>query len=450
MKKCWQFTRRGWMKTTVTATTAFMVLPRRVVGGPGQTPPSETVYLASIGAGGRAAVDIRECVKVGARMAALCDVDDRQAGKIYEEYPDLPRYKDFRKMLEKEKGIDGVIVGTPDHTHAVAGMAVMAHGKHLYCEKPLAHSIREIRALRDAARKAKVATQLGNQGHASDYMRLLREWITDGAIGNVKEVHAYCGSVYSLIDDLPRLAETPPVPEGLDWDLWLGPAPERPYHSLYLPGLWRRWQRFGTGVIGDWVCHVVDPVFWTLDLGAPETILAEPVGWDPRSQGETFAPGNIVHYTFPAKGDRPAVKLTWRDGEKLTPRPAELEPDRELPKTGAVVIGSEGTITYGSHGASSCRIIPEKAMQAYARPEPTLPRSPGHHLEWLQACKGEIPAAGSNFDYGAPLTEIALLGVIAMRHPGETLRWDGEKGLFIGSDSANGMLEEPYRKGWTL
>ena len=449
MGKSKGLSRRGMLRSTAAA-GVFMIVPRHVLGGEGHTPPSETVYLASVGAGGRAGHDIHACARAGARIAALCDVDDRRAAETYKKYPDASRYRDFREMLDKEKGIDGVIVGTPDHTHAVAALDAMRRGKHVYLEKPLAHSVPEVRALMKAAKESGVATQLGNQGHSSEHMRLFREWVDDGAIGTVREVDAFCGGVYSYIDKLPQLEEKHEVPEGLDWDLWLGPAQSRPYHPLYLPSNWRRWKAFGTGVIGDWVCHVIDPVFWTLNLGAPDTVLAEPVGFDVKRHGETFPPGSIVRYSFPARGTRPAVKLTWYDGEQKPPRPAELEADRKLPGTGAVVTGDTGKIMYGSHGAGSCIIIPNDKFLAYERPEKTLTRSPGHHKEWLMACKGELPDGDSNFAYGGPLTEIALIGAVAIRLAGETLRWDGDAGRFIGNDRANLLLHAPYRAGWRL
>ena len=215
---------------------------------------------------------------------------------------------------EMDKQIDAVIVGTPDHTHAVAAMAAIKRGKHVYCEKPLAHSVGEVRALMKAAQEYKVVTQLGNQGHSFDTIRTFCEWIWDGAIGNVHTIHCGCAAVNSAIDMLPRLSEKEDVPAGLDWDLWLGPAQERPYHSFYLPGRWRSWVPFGNGTIGDWVCHVVDPVFWALDLGAPTTVTAQVKDYDPKTQGDAFPKGDIITFEFPAKGNRGPITLVWHSG----------------------------------------------------------------------------------------------------------------------------------------
>jgi predicted dehydrogenase len=384
---------------------------------------------------------------------ALCDVDLRQTGKAYEKFPKARHYRDFRKMLDEVEGrIDAVVVATPDHTHAVACMAAIQRGKHVYCEKPLAHSVREIRRLRQAAHDNKVITQVGNQGHSSDSIRTFCEWIWDGAIGKVTEVHACCDAfpeIYCQIDKLPSLSEKHDVPSELDWDLWLGPALQRTYHPVYAPWSWRGWLPFGTGCIGDWICHVVDPAYWALDLGAPTSIHAEVEGYDPVKHADLYPRGTQVTYQFPAKGDRGPVKLVWYDGVKKPPRPADLEEGRNPPGTGAIVIGDKGTITHGSHGAGGVRIIPEAKMQAYKRPEPTIPRVPGHHQDWLQAIR-EGRQAGSNFDYGGSLAELGLLGVIAIKFPGTRLDWDAEQTRFTNCDEANQYVHPPYRQGWSL
>jgi hypothetical protein len=241
-----------------------------------------------------------------------------------------------------------------------------------------------------------------------------------------------------------------PVPETLDWDLWLGPAPFHPYHSTYHPGKWRSWTAFGTGVIGDWTCHVVDPVFWTLNLGAPTTIEAvEPANYDPVKQGETFPAGNVIKYSFPPHGTRPEVSLTWYDGPQRPPRPAELEPDEKLPDIGALVIGDKAKIMYGSHGASAPQILPEPATQQFERKPKRYAKSPGHQKEWIDACKAR-KLAGSDFSYGGPLTEVALLGVIAMRFRGKKLEWNAAKMKFTNCSDANAFLNPPHRKGWGL
>ncbi len=439
--------RRQFVKSATGAIAAFTIVPRHVLGQ-GYTPPSEKLNVACIGISGRGGAS-RNGVR-HENIVALCDVDTRRAGEVFAKYPKAKAYRDYRKLFdEMGEQIDAVTVATPDHTHAVIAMEAIKRGKHLYCEKPLAHSIHEVRALRQAAREHKVVTQLGNQGHSFDTIRTFCEWIWDGAIGNVTEVHAACASAYSTIGQLPKLGEKHEVPEELNWDLWLGPAQYRPYHPLYLPGSWRRWMAFGCGVIGDWVCHVVDPVFWALDLGAPTTIQAQAKNYDPKAHGETFPGGTTVTYEFPAKGGRGPVKLVWFDGAEKIPRPDDLEPGRKVPGTGAIVIGDKGKITYGSHGAGGVRIFPETKMKAYQQPARKLQRVPDHFVDWLRAVKSG-GVAGSNFDYGGPLTEIALLGVIGIKHLGQKLEWDTENRRFTNCDEANACLNPPYRQGWTL
>jgi predicted dehydrogenase len=347
--------------------------------------------------------------------------------------------------------IDAVVVATPDHTHAVAVADAIKRGKHVYCEKPLAHSVFEVRQLMQLAREHKVITQLGNQGHSSDSIRRFCEWIWDGAIGNVTEVHASCDQfkqVYCQIDKLPQLKQQQPVPAELDWDLWLGPAPHRPYHRMYCPFNWRGWTQFGTGAIGDWVCHVVDPVFWALDLGAPETIQAEVEGYDPKEHAEVYPAASTITYRFAAKGQRGPVTLIWRDGNSPLPRPEVLE-GRQAPGTGALVIGDQGALTYGSHGAGGVRLVPEAKMREYKQPDPKLPRVQDHHQDWLSAIREGRPA-GSNFDYGGPLTELGLLGMIAIRLAGTSLQWDGPGMQITNCDEANELLRPRFREGWTL
>jgi len=430
------------------AAATFLVVPRHVLAQSGTTPPSEKLNIAGIGAGGMGGGDIN-AVSGGNNIVALCDVDLRRASAI-KKFPDAKVYRDFRKMFdEMAKNIDAVVVGTPDHTHAVAAMAAIKRGKHVYCEKPLAHSVGEVRALMKAAQEHKVVTQLGNQGHSFESCRLLCEWIWDGAIGSVHTVHCGCSAVNSGIDALPRLKQKHDVPAELEWDLWLGPAQERPYCPAYLPGSWRGWVPFGNGTIGDWVCHVVDPVFWALDLGAPKTVVAQAKDYDPKTQGDAYPKGDIITFEFPAKEKRGAVTLVWHSGTERIPRAPDLEPDRKPVDTGALVYGDKGTITYGSHGAGGVRIIPEAKMKAYKLPEKTIPRAKEHHEDWLRAIR-EGKKAGSDFSYGGPLTEIAMLGVIALKMLGRKLEWDAQAMKFTNCPEANQFVNPPYRKGWTL
>jgi len=438
--------RREFLHGAASTVAAFTIVPRHVLGA-GVTPPSDKLNIACIGIGGQGGGNL-DAVS-GENIVALCDVDIRRAGEAFGKFPKAKQYRDFRKMLdEMDNQIDAVVVSTPDHTHAVAAIAAIKRGKHVYCEKPLAHSIYEIRELMKAAREHKVVTQLGNQGHSFDDIRRFCEWIWDGAIGNVYEVHAACDANHSKIGQLSRLSEKHEVPPELDWDLWLGPAKYRPYHPMYLPGSWRGWMPFGSGTIGDWVCHVVDPVFWALDLGAPTTIQAEADGYDPKKHADTFPSGTIIKYEFPARGKQGPVKLIWFDGEKKLPRPEELEPERKVSNTGAIVIGDKGKIMYGSHGGGGVRLIPEEKMKAYKQPAQILSRVKEHHHDWLQAIKNRT-RAGSNFDYGGPLTEIAQLGIIATKMLGRKLEWDNENMRFTNCDEANQFLNPPYREGWT-
>jgi predicted dehydrogenase len=446
-----QVSRRDLLKTAG-AVAAFTIVPRHVLGGQGQTPPSGKLNIAAIGAGGIGIEDIEAVTEdSGVKIVALCDADQTQGHEtIIPQFPQAKVYSDFRKMFdEMDKQIDAVIVSTPDHTHAVAAMAAIKRGKHVYCQKPLAHSVGDVRALMKAAQEHKVVTQLGNQGHSYETCRLLCEWIWDGAIGKVHTIHAGSSSFNSGIEDLPRLGTKEAVPAGLDWDAWLGPVQERPYHSFYMPRTWRGWTAFGNGTIGDWVCHIFDPVVWALDLGAPETIQAEVKNYNPKTQGEVFPEGAVITFQFPAKGDRGPISIVWHDGTEELPRPKELEEGLRGVDIGAYVYGDKGVIEYGSHGAMGLRIVPDSAMKAYKRPQPKLPRVKEHHADWLAAIR-EGRKAGSDFSYGGPLTEIAMLGVIALKLPGTKLAWDAPNMRFTNCDEANQYLNPPCRKGWTL
>lgn len=445
-----KLTRRQFVKSSA-AVAAFSIVPAHVLGQNGQTPPSEKINVAGIGVGGQGGGDLGEIAgDKGVNIVALCDADTRSAATTFKKFPNAKQFRDFRKMFaEVEKEIDAVVVATPDHFHSVAAMTAIKRGKHVYCEKPLAHSIYEIRQLVKAAGESNVVTQMGNQGHSFESIRLFTEWIQDGAIGEVRTIHAGCNANHSKIDQLPLLKEKHPVPAELDWDLWLGPAQYRPYHPVYLPGNWRGWMPFGTGTIGDWTCHVIDPLFWAFDLGAPISIQAQAKDYDPTLHADTFPRGSIIKYEFAAKGNRGPITLIWHDGVEAIPRPEGLEADRRGPETGAVVIGEKGGITYGSHGAGGVRIYPETKMKAYKQPAKSIPRAKEHHQDWLDAIRGK-KKAGSDFSYGGPLTEIALLGVIAIRLLGQELKWDGPAMRFANSEEANAMITPKFRDGWAL
>ena len=449
MKTSKNLNRRAFLISAGAGVAGFTIVPRHVIAGAAETAPNDKLNIAAIGCGGMGAGDI-DAVSRNNNMVALCDVDSTRAAKTFEKFPDAKQFRDFRKMFdEMEKRIDAVVVAIPDHCHAVAAMAAIKRGKHVYCEKPLAHSIHEVRELMKAARKHKVVTQLGNQGHSFETIRVFCEWVWDGAIGNVHTIHCGCNAVNSGIDQLPHIREHHEAPPTLDWDLWLGPAEYRPYHPAYLPASWRGWVPFGNGTVGDWTCHVVDPVFWALDLGAPATIQAKVKNYDFKTQGDAYPKGEVITYEFPAKGKRGPVTLHWYSGVEKIPRPPELEADEKSIETGAVVMGDKGTIVYGSHGAGHVHIIPQAKSDAYKRPVKTIPRVKEHHWDWLQAIR-EGRKADSDFSYGGPLTEVALLGVIAIKLAGTKLEWDGKAGRFKNSREANQFLNPPYRKGWSL
>jgi len=337
-----RLSRRDFLRAGGALAATITIAPRHVIAGSGQTSPSEKLNIAAIGASGMGAGDI-DAVAPGNNIVALCDVDERYARRTFEKYPQAKRFRDFRKMFDAmEKEIDAVVVATPDHTHAVAAMASIKRRKHVYCEKPLAHSVYEVRALMKAAKRYSVVTQLGNQGHSYGSIRDFCEMVWDGAIGKVHTIHAGCAAVNSGIDQLARLKEQHPVPDTLDWDLWLGPAQYRPYHPVYLPGSWRGWVPFGNGTVGDWVCHVVDPVFWALDLGAPTSVIAKVEDYDFKTQGDAFPKGEVITYEFPANNKRGPITMHWYSGTKRIPRPPELDPDEKSIETGRWSWGTKG------------------------------------------------------------------------------------------------------------
>jgi len=436
----------------------FHIVPRYCVAQSRQVPPSEKVRMAAIGVGGQGGSDLNEFKKTKqVEVVALCDVDLKRSANTYKIFPDAKTFKDYRRMFDAvEKDVDAVLVATPDHFHAVAAMAALKRGKHVYCEKPMAHSVWEVRQMMKAAVDNKVITQLGNQGHSFDTMRTFAEWVWDGAIGNVHTVHVACNAGNSAMGHVEEAKVPEPVPPTLDWDQWIGPAAFRPYNHAYCPGTWRSWMPFGTGTLGDWTCHVVDPVFWALDLGAPETVVAEAKNYDPVKDADTFPTGCNVTYKFQAKNGRGPITMYWHAGDEAIPHPEGVGSDFKVPQTGGLVIGDKGAIMYGSHGAGQVRIIPAEKNAAYQEKlakEPlkkTLPRvKGGHYQNFVDSIKSNTHA-GSDFSYGGPLTEIALVGVIAVRNLGNELQWDGPNMRFKNSEAATAMLTPKFREGWSL
>jgi predicted dehydrogenase len=448
--------RRDFLSSAAGAAVfGFTVVPRHVLGGPGHTPPSERINVAGIGAGGMGGGDIATVSRLGANIVALCDVDDARAAGSYSAFPKATRYKDFRIMLEKEaRNIDAVTVGTPDHVHAVASMAAIRSGKHVYCQKPLTHTLRECRELTKAARAAGVMTSMGNQGHATEGSRLTNEWIRSGVIGEVRDVYVWSDRAGRLWKQgIRRPTETPAVPATLDWDLWLGPVRERPYHPAYAPVSWRGWWDFGTGALGDMGCHIIDHPVWALSLGAPSSVEATTTLDGTLLDGnklnfETYPVAATIYYEFPARRNLPAVKMTWFEGGLMPPTPVEMPAGQKLPDNGVLYIGSKGKLYHGSHGGMP-QILPV-ALHEQAKMLPkTMERSPGHYEEWVLACKGGKRPV-DNFDYSGPLTETVLLGVLSMRAPGTRLEWDSENLRVKNAAEVNQYTHIEYRKGWTL
>jgi predicted dehydrogenase len=464
-----KITRRRFLGGTAFSAATFMILPGSVLGLRGGTSANGRLNLAGIGIGGQGGNDIG--AMAGENIVALCDVDQSYAAPIFKKYPDAKKFTDFRRMLDEMKEIDGVVIGTPDHLHAFATMEALRRGKHVYCEKPLTHSVWEARQVSEAARVAKVATQMGNQGQASEPTRHLCELVWSGIIGPVREAHIWTDRPsQGLFNEywpqgIARPKDEPPVPETLDWDLWLGPAPLRPYNPAYLPFKWRGWWDFGTGALGDIGCHAMDPVFRALKLGAPISVQASST----RVNTETYPLGSMVTYDFPARTETPqannrhvqglsgkmaggfampACKLFWYDGGLRPPRPAGLPQHAEMGDNGRLLIGDDGFILGNS-------VYPEARAKEVEHLAKEIPRSKGHYEEWLAACKGGEPA-GSNFDWAGPLTEAVLLGNVALRSQLREdltlmkLLWDGPSLKFPNSEAANKFLRREYRTGWTL
>jgi predicted dehydrogenase len=450
------FNRRQFLRRAGAGAALFYVAPSAVANAATRVAANDKINVAGIGVGSQGGSDTNALAAEGANIVALCDVDSKYAAKTFGKYPNARQFTDYRVMLDKMgREIEGVVIGTPDHTHAVIAMEAMRRGKHVYCEKPLAHNIHEVHTLMAAAHKHKVVTQLGNQGHSSGTIRQLCEWVWAGAIGPVHTVHAGCDAfknVYCQIPNLEKVNQHYDVPPELDYELWVGPVPFVPYTPLWVPWNWRGWLHFGTGTIGDWFCHVIDPSFWALELDAPESVRAEVTDYDVAKHGLTYPPATKITFEFPAKHSRGPITLVWHDGNSTIPRPQAFSPEDKVPGTGAVLFGDKGMIVHGSHGAGGCYLTPEKLMDEYSgknAPPRKIPRVKNHHWDWLDAIRTGR-RAGSNFDYGGSLTQAALLGAIAIRFPTQTLKWDNKNLRFTNNDDANAFIAPPNRKGWKL
>jgi len=457
--------RRDFLIEGTAAFAAFTILPRHVLGGLGTVAPSEKINIAIIGCGGQGRTNVRQLLQFNdVQIVAIADPNDNadyskfyyggNSGRlpvkkeIEEHYQKInPKftcssYKDFRELFDKEKNIDAVLIATPDHWHAFATMAAIKRGKHIYCEKPLTHNIREARIIAKAAQEAKIATQMGNHGHSDEGNRSMCEWIADGAIGKVSEIHSWSNSLGCVNHrGLPEGAID--TPGQLDWNLWLGPRKFRPYHPEYTPFSWRSWWAFGTGVVGDLAIHHFDPAYTALMPGHPTWIEGKGSWID----DEVASENNHIEWFFEKTDTRPEMRFMWHDGKRSAPRPAELEPERRMSENGVLVIGDKGKIL-GSGWSNSPRIIPETAMKAYKRPPKTLRRSPGHHREWLDAIKGG-PEPSSSFTFGAVLTEFVHLGNLAIR-VGKRIDWDGDNMKVKGHPDLDNYIQGEYPPEWDL
>jgi predicted dehydrogenase len=503
--------RRKFLARTAAAAIGLAIVPRRVLGGTGYVPPSDKINIAFIGVGAQGLrVMLHFLGEPDVQAVAVCDVN--KTGANYPQWethefcnsvrkllgvdsgwdwlsPDQPlqlshtlavttgiagrepcqkivdgyygaqqrsgqghgcgTYTDFRELLEKQKDLDAVVVCTTDHLHATVSAAAMKKGKHVFCQKPLTHTIYEARRIAEIARETGVATQIAVGNQASESTRLLCEWIWDGAIGPVREVHNWSSRPY-WPQGLERPKETEPVPDGLDWDLWLGPAPQRPFNHAYLPFVWRGWSDFGCGALGDMGSYSFDTIFRALKLEAPTSVEASSTD----RYNETYPMASVIHYDFPARGDMPPVRFTWYDGGLKPPRPEELEENRPLKgdgeeeDEGLLFVGDRGKILCTFNGGNP-KLIPQTKMDSYKQPPKTLPRSPGNEREWLDACKGGKVKPGGNFEFEGLVTETLLLGNVATQM-GQKLNWDRLNLKVANADIAQKYVRPERRSGWEL
>ena len=456
--------RRNFMQTGALASAGFWVAARSSYALPKSA--NEKLNVACIGVGGMGKGDCEDTAKLGCNIVAVCDVDDERAKGMYEKFSNAKRFQDFREMLDKmHKSIDAVTVSTPDHTHAVATMAAMRFGKHVYTQKPLTHDVYEARVLTNAARKYQVVTQMGNQGTADPVLREAVEVIQSGAIGPVREVHVWTnrpiwpqGADAILRHKVVQAAitghgDSAKIPSTLNWELWLGTAPERPYDPIYLPFKWRGWWDFGTGALGDMACHTANMPFMACKLGYPTSVEAEISEYN----DQTFPTWSVIRYEFPERGQMPALKLTWYDGGADKPpwvneRLKKLAHGHDIPRSGSLLVGDKGTMFSPGDNGEQYLLLPDKDFAGYEPPTPWLPRAPrnNHRCEWITACRENKPEmCMSNFGYAGPLTEMVLLGCVAMRAR-ERVEWDGPNMKITNVPEANTFLRRTYRNGWKL
>ncbi|MGE7137497.1 Gfo/Idh/MocA family protein [Luteibacter sp. NPDC031894] len=499
-----KLSRRSFLTGTALAATGLMIVPRHVLGGPGHTAPSDRLNIAGIGVGGMGMHNIRALA--GENIVALCDVDwgyteksfrgmfadlgkaqarlDKaqtpkkrrelqdeiaQTQLLSRKFDSIKRYTDYRRMLEQQKDIDAVVIATPDHLHAVIASAAMSHGKHVYVQKPLTWSIHEARELsRKATANPKIVTQMGNQGHSTDDARLINEYIAAGAIGEVREVHAWTNrplvywpqgiprpqprpkpddTNWSMDAVMDRLANAMvgnyPIPKGLEWDLFLGPGPVVDYHPVYHPFNWRGWVDWGVGAIGDMGAHLIDSPFWSLDLGFPTSVETVSTPFDNAS----YPMATMTYFDFPARGSRPPVKLTWYDGALLPPG-LEAMGAGQMRDGGVLYVGDKGKLIHETYGDNP-RLLPQSLHESVGTPPQKYARiTTSHEMNWVDACKGKTKAS-SPFEYAAQLTEVMLLGVVSLRAGGR-IEYDAQNMRITNRAEANQFLRRDYRAGWSL
>ncbi|HKI90480.1 MAG TPA: Gfo/Idh/MocA family oxidoreductase [Draconibacterium sp.] len=439
-------TRRNFLKSTSAVTAGTLFIPNLI-----SCSPSKKINIAVIGVGGRGKANWSDCMEEN--IVALCDVDENRAAEGFKTFPNAKRFKDYRKMFdEMGNQIDAVLVSIPDHSHFPAAMSAMQLGKHVYVEKPLAHNIWELRTLKKAAHHYNVITQMGNQGHATDGIRRVKEWYDAGIIGDVKEVFAWFnGPEFGPAKYFNKPTQYPPagepVPDGLSWNLWLGPAAERPYSHYYVPKTWRGFYDFGNGELGDWACHTLDAPFWSLELGSPHVVEAEFSTGAP----EGFVPDkSILRFEFPARGNKPPVTLKWYEGGLKPEKRPEWKMD-ELPGSGMIMVGEKQNIITGGRPNNAQLMMPKAEWDSWVAnemPAPTIPRvEGGPRKEFLNAIKGDGPMPGSNFDYATGLTEMALVGVMAQRF-NTRIDFDVPNMKVTNHPELNVYVKEPLREGW--
>ena len=430
-----QQTRRDFLKRTSAIGVGAWITTGAAATGQSRS-ANEKLNVGFIGANGRGARNLA-AVAESENVVALTDVDQLRLAESAEQHPAAARYADFRRMLDNEN-LDAVVVSTPDHTHAVAAIAAMKSGRHVYCEKPLAHSVYEARRLAEVAEETGAVTQMGNQSHGTDRLRSVVEIVRSGALGPIHQVVCWSNKQFSGGE---RPVDRPSAPDSLDWDLWLGPAPQRPYHPSYVPFYWRGWWDFGSGNFGDMGCHIIDAPYWALELEHPTSILAA----GPPPHQESSPTAMVVRYEFPERGDQPPVSLTWYDGDWAPPY--DQIDDAPLPAQGSLIMGEKGQLLF-PHVRGDIGLFPRERFTDFQKPDPTLPRPEHHHAEWIEACKGQGETL-SNFAYGGRLTEVILAGVVSYRL-GKRLEWDGPAMRATNAPEAEYLIRPEMRPGWEV